>query len=166
MRAWVVYESMWGNTAEVARGVARGLGGAQVAEVHDVAYDDVADADLLVLGGPTHAFSMSRPSTREDAKKQGAPDVREDEGMREWLTHLPRTFPVPVATFDTRVEKARHLPGSAAKSAGKELLRHHHARVVDRRSFYVEDTAGPLAPGELVRAEEWGRTLAASLVGR
>jgi hypothetical protein len=170
MKAWVVYESMWGNTEKVAQAVARGLvarglGGARVAEVHDVSAADVAGADLLVLGGPTHAFSMSRVSTRTDAVRQGASPGGEDTGMREWLEELPRTFPIPVATFDTRVGKVRNLPGSAAKSASKDLARHHHARVVSRQSFYVDDTPGPLSAGELDRAEAWGAELAGSVQG-
>ena len=44
--------------------------------------DDLA---LLVVGAPTHAFSMSRPSTRLDAVRQGADAQRAAWGMREWL---------------------------------------------------------------------------------
>ena len=67
MRALVVYESMFGNTEAVARAVADGL-----AEMHDVDLREVSQApiaviarvDLIVVGGPTHAFSLSRPATR------------------------------------------------------------------------------------------------------
>jgi Flavodoxin len=162
MKALVVYESMWGNTRQVAEAIAVGLGGARAAETHQVDVTDVQNLDLLVVGGPTHAFSMSRPSTRRDARKQGAATVAvEDQGIREWLAALPRSLDVPVATFDTRVVKVRNLPGSAAKAADKELKRHHRGCVVDRSSFYVIDSSGPLADGELGRAEEWGAELAA-----
>ena len=159
MKALVVYESMWGNTEKVARAVADGLGGARVAECHDVTPDELGDLDLLVVGGPTHAFSMTRASTRRDAHRQGAPAGDDDRGIREWLDSLPPRLEVPVATFDTRVLKARSLPGSAAKAADKELRHHHHGRVLDRSSFYVLDVDGPLADGELVRAEGWGAEL-------
>ena len=161
MKALVVYESMWGNTRRVAEAIAVGLGGARAAETHQVDVTDVQDLDLLVVGGPTHAFSMSRPSTRRDARQQGATDGVEDQGIREWLAALPESLGVPVATFDTRVLKVRHLPGSAAKAADKEVRRHHGSRVVDRSSFYVLDSSGPLADGELDRAEKWGVELAA-----
>ena len=156
MNVFVVYESMFGNTAEVARAIARGAHAARCAEVHDIAAPDVEDADLLIVGGPTHAFSMSRPSTRHGAVEQGADTSVEDLGLREWLEGLPARLDTPVATFDTRVAKVRHLPGSAAKAAAK-ALRHHHTRVLDHESFYVDDTSGPLLPGELHRAEDWGR---------
>ena len=164
MKALVVYESMWGNTKRVAEAIAIGLGEARAAEAQDVDPADVQDLDLLVVGGPTHAFSMSRPSTRRDAREQGATAGVEDQGIREWLAALPPNLQVPVATFDTRVLKVRNLPGSAAKAADKELRRHHRGRVVARRSFYVRDSSGPLADGELDRARAWGTELAAQLV--
>jgi hypothetical protein len=162
MRALVVYESFWGNTKAIAEAVAVGIGGAAVAEVSAVGEVPWREVDLLVVGGPTHAFSMSRPSTRHDAHTQGAPAGGEEQGLREWLDALPADLPMPVATFDTRATMVRNLPGSAAKAAGKELKRHHHGRVVDRRSFYVSDSAGPLADGELERAVAWGAELAAT----
>jgi hypothetical protein len=65
-----------------------------------------------------------------------------------------------VATFDTRVAKVRHLPGSAAKSAAR-ILRRRGYPAVSSESFYVTDTTGPLLPGEIERAEAWGQMLAA-----
>lgn len=159
MKALVVYESLFGNSAEVARAVARGMGGVTVVEVGDASAAQLADTDLLVLGGPTHAFSMTRPSTRHDAHTQGAPYGDDHRGLRELLDELPDRLDVPVATFDTRVAKARKLPGSAAKAATKELRHHHHAKVVAQQSFYVDDVAGPLLDGELDRAESWGAEL-------
>jgi hypothetical protein len=163
MKALVVYESMWGNTKQIADAVAEGLGGARVVEVREVGSEELEALDLLVVGGPTHAFSMSRSSTRHDARERGAPAGAGDRGIREWLAELPEDLVVPSATFDTRVTTVRKLPGSAAKAASKELRRHHHGPVLRTCSFYVHDTAGPLVDGELDRAIDWGAQLAASL---
>ena len=65
MRAVVVYESMYGNTRVVAEAIGAGLG-----EEHDVVVVPAGEADesvvdgaqLLVVGGPTHAHSMTRPT--------------------------------------------------------------------------------------------------------
>ena len=169
MRALVVVESMWGNTRTVAEAVARGLG--QEIEVVDVGQapselpDDVG---LLVVGGPTHAFSMSRSSTRHDAVERGARGANEAQGIREWLGQLQPSDHVEVATFDTRVSKVKRLPGSAAKAAVKEVRRHHLGRLIGTRSFYVNDMEGPLLDGELDRAQEWGthlRSLASNAPG-
>ena len=157
MNVLVVYESMFGNSAQVAEAIARGAGATRCAELHEVTPPEAAEADLLILGGPTHAFSMSRPSTRHDAVDKGAEPSREDRGIREWLDELPAHLSAPVATFDTRVGKVKHLPGSAAKAAAKELR--HRTKVIDHQSFYVDDVAGPVLDGELQRAEAWGAGL-------
>lgn len=164
MKALVVYESMFGNTQKVAEAVAGGLRrhmevqlvpvGRAPAPLHEL-------VELIVVGGPTHAFSMTRESTREDAVRQGAaaPDV--STGIREWIDRLhPGPHSEGLATFDTRVAKVRHLPGSAAKAAAKHLRRLGYRTVEKPESFLVRDTTGPLLPGELERARSWGESLA------
>lgn len=160
MKALVVYESMFGNTEEIARAIGAGLAEDMEVEVQAVGKAPRTvppDVELLVVGGPTHAFSMSRESTRVEAVKQGAatsPDI----GVREWLEALPhRSGTATVTTFDTRVEGARHLPGSAAKSAARRARRHGFTHVERGESFYVHGTEGPLMDGETERARDWGR---------
>jgi flavodoxin len=167
MKTLVVYESMFGNTEGIARAIASGLESHSDVEVHavqDVPPEAVRTADLIVAGGPTHAFSMSRPSTRADAVKQGAPQRDAATGLREWLAGL-RSSPhtALVATFDTRVDKVRHLPGSAARSAFKTVHRLGYRTAAKPHSFYVSDTPGPLLPGEADRARAWGEALGAEL---
>ena len=175
MSILVVYESMWGNTGAVADAIARGLGpDAEVVEVTHAPAVIPADVDLLVVGGPTHAFSMSRGTTRQDAAQRGAPVGQESPGIREWLAGLEPVRPdasallrgdpsgpeqLGVATFDTRVAKVRRLPGSAAKAAAKEVRRRRLGHLVGTESFYVDDMAGPLLDGESKRAEAWGEQL-------
>ncbi|MGH3355941.1 MAG: flavodoxin family protein [Nocardioidaceae bacterium] len=165
MRAIVVYESMFGNTERVAQAIGEGL--APYGEVHVVevgeAPTDLGEVDLVVVGGPTHAFGMSRPSTREDAQRQAAaPVVSSRCGIREWIgllaDHADVGPAVPVATFDTKVRKARRLPG-AARATAKALHAVGHRTVADPESFYVADTPGPLQNGELDRAFRWGNLL-------
>ena len=67
MKALVVYESMYGNTRSVAEAIVEGL--CETAEPRLVPVSEAKaavheGADLLVVGGPTHAHGMSRPSTR------------------------------------------------------------------------------------------------------
>ena len=167
MRALIVYESMWGNTEQVARAVAAGLAESaevQVVEVADAPAVPGADVDLVVAGGPTHAFSMTRASTRADAVKQGAPHPADAIGLREWLGRLPTGHQTTtVAAFDTRVTKVRHVPGSAARSAARAARRHGYESASPPHSFYVSDISGPLLEGELDRAREWGRELAGQI---
>jgi hypothetical protein len=161
MTTLVVHESMFGNTRTVARAIAQDLPRpVEVMDVADAPPSLPADVDLLVVGGPTHAFSMSRSSTRHDAATQGADAGHEGRGIREWLAELPPTPHVAVATFDTRVAKARRLPGSAARSASKVVARRRLGHVIDVESFYVDGVSGPLLEGEVDRARAWARSLA------
>lgn len=166
MSTLVVYESRWGNTETVARAVAEGIGhDTVVVHVSDAPVPVPGDVDLLVVGGPTHAFSLSRATTRRDAIAKGAPDAPSDRGVREWLAQLTASADLDVATFGTRVGSVRHLPGSAARAAGREVRRRHLGRLVATMSFYVDDMAGPLLEGELDRARVWGQQLATQYVG-
>lgn len=162
MRALVVYESMFGNTETIARAVADGVG-----ERYDVTVTEVGaaptrlpdDVGLLVVGGPTHAFGMTRAATRKDAAKQAgdAGVISRGQGIREWLDDLKPSPGLPAATFDTHVEKP--FPGTASHGA-RRRLRTHGYDVRATESFKVTDTKGPLVPGEEDRARRWGATLA------
>ena len=161
MHAIVVYESIWGNTEQLAREVAAGIGGERT-EVVDVASAPAAldaDVDLMVVCGPTHAFSMSTAATREAAKQQGAERIP-TRGIREWVEALASPGrAVPVATFDTRVVSPR-LPGSAAKKSMKRLVALGFRPVAKPETFGVHGYSGPVADGELERARRWGMELA------
>ena len=163
MNALVVFESMFGNTRDVAEAVADGLRGGgtvQLVEVGAAPTTIDADVDLVVAGGPTHAFGLSRETTREDASRKAADEiVSRGIGLREWLEAVRLHDGVHAATFDTRIDKPR-VPGSAAKAAAKRLRRHGADRSVDVESFYVHDMTGPLLDGELERARAWGAALA------
>lgn len=168
MSALVVYESMFGSTRDVAEAVAQGLGESvpvRCVEVSAWAADHPGwipeEVTLLVVGAPTHAFSLSRASTRADAAtKTGGPVISTGLGVREWLETL--TLPtqgLDVATFDTKVSKP-NLPGSASGAAEKRLKRLGGHPVAHHRSFWVQGMTEGLQPGELDAARDWGRTLA------
>jgi hypothetical protein len=160
MTTLIVYESFWGNTETVARAVADGIDGpVEVVDVGKAPSAVPGDVDLLVVGGPTHAFGMTRATTRHDAVNQGGEPSHEETGIREWLAALTTVPGLDVATFDTRAAAVRRLPGSAARGAARTVSHKHLGHVVDSESFYVEGTPGPLLEGEVERARAWGRTL-------
>jgi hypothetical protein len=172
LRALVVYESMFGNTEKVAGAVLHGLqhegvdtglveAGSAPATLPD-------DLDLLVVGGPTHGFSMSRASTRADAVRQGAPAERTATGIREWLASVRlggERRPV-VAAFDTRVTKVRWIPQAAGPSAARAARRRGLEVVAKPVGFLVDDIRGPLLDNELEHAVAWGRRLGTELTDR
>src|SRR5205085_654645 len=103
-RAVVVYESMFGNTRTIARAVADGLAGflpVDLVEVADAPAAVAGDVGLLVVGGPTHAFGLTRPDTRRTALQQAGRDPsanrsgpgRGPSGSRSWPG--PKAAPAP-----------------------------------------------------------------------
>jgi hypothetical protein len=169
MRALIVYESMFGNTRDIALAIAEGIQSyfpVDVVEVGEAPAEPAADVSLLVVGGPTHAFGMSRPRTRTDAASRVTTSVvSAGSGLREWLGGLPKTRPRrSAASFDTRAElRVQSLTGSAARGAAKRLRRRGYRLVRHPESFYVTDITGPLVAGEVDRARLWGRQLGSSL---
>jgi hypothetical protein len=165
MRTWIVYESMFGNTKVIAEAIASGMGDTvdvmPVSEAPDVVPPSVS---LVVAGGPTHAFGMSRASTREDAIGKGASaDSGAGAGLREWLDAVTMEPSTRFATFDTKIGKMRHLPGAASRSAARVMRRAGHQSVAKPVSFYVRDIDGPLLDGETDRARDWGSALLMSV---
>ncbi len=162
----VVYESMFGNTAAIARAIADGLSARLDVELVEVsqAPTTLGEIDLVVAGGPTHVFGLSRPSTRRSAGEQVPTGlVSPGIGLREWLAAVVdgagRTL---TATFDTRQLRPR-LPGSATRAARRRLRRPGFRHVDRPKSFYVTGMTGPLEEGEIERARQWGEQLASSL---
>lgn len=161
MKVLVVYESMYGNTRDVAEAIAAGLSlrvpveAVEVGSAPAFVTDEVA---LVVVGGPTHAFGMSRSSTRADAADKGIV-LSAGRGIREWLDGVQLPGAIQAATFDTKVTKPR-LPGSAASAAAKRLRRKGARMVARPKTFYVTGAEGPLAADELERARRWGEVLA------
>ena len=165
-RAIVVFESMFGNTEQVAVAVADGLKTegvpTAVFEVSTAPADLPPSVDLVVVGAPTHAFSLSRPKTRSEAVRQGADETKAAIGLREWLENVrpPSDRPVHVAVYDTRATQVRRLPAAAGPSAARLARRRRFARVDRPVAFLVADMQGPLVDGEIDRATSWGRSLA------
>jgi hypothetical protein len=170
MRAVVVYESIYGNTRAVAQAIAEGLGDhAEVAvlPVSAAGADALAGADLLVVGGPTHMHGLSTSFSRRSAAQAAAedgdhtaldPHATEGPGLRAWLSALPRSER-SAAAFDTRLDRAAMLTGTAARGIARRLRHHGHAIVAEPESFFVTESEGPLEDDELTRARAWGAAL-------
>lgn len=168
MRALVVYESLFGNTRDVALAVAEGISQhmpVEAVEVGAAPADVDEDVTLLVVGGPTHGHGLTTPSSRSDASRRAAGDVvSHGIGIREWVDGLRPARDRLVATFDTRIKGPEFLWGSAAKAAAKRLRATGFTRVEEPHSFLLDGPTGPpfnrLRPGELEKARGWGAALA------
>ena len=171
MRAVIIYESMFGNTRAVAEAIAEGIGtegDVEVVRAADATRGSVDGADLVVVGGPTHAWGMPRPSTRKGVPnyvaKSGSdlivePGAETGPGVREWMSSLGNV-PLRAAAFDTRMNAPAILTGRASKGIVRAFSSHGLLSVARPESFLVTK-AGHLLPGETDRARAWGKQLAA-----
>ncbi|WP_054812747.1 flavodoxin family protein [Nocardia arizonensis] len=164
MRARIVYESVFGNTRAVAEAIAEGLREQAEVELLEVGTaTESADRpiDLLVVGGPTHAFGLSRPRTRADAAARSDTPVAVETGVREWLASAtPAPKGARAAAFGTKSATPAWLPGSAARGVARRLRRLRYELAGAPVDFLVDGVEGPLVPGELERARAWGSQLA------
>ena len=176
MRALVVYESMYGNTHDVARHIADGLRPTFEVTVMPAARttpEDVAEMDLVVVGSPTHVHGLPRRSTRRaaaEAALQAGGELELDadavgRGVREWFDEIGDHQSGLAAAFDTRIDMSKALTGRASRGIERRL-RHRGFDVVAESESFLVDKKNRLLAGEEQRAMEWGRTLAASLAAR
>ena len=160
MKAVVVYESLWGNTAAIARAIAEGIGdGAQALSTAEATPDAMSGADLIVAGAPVLAFHMSSDRTRADIAARPEPGAPLPDlshpSMRSWLETLaPGT--AHCAAFDTEV---RGPFGKAAPTIAKALQAKGYHLLGPGEGFVVSGKYGPLRAGELQRAGSWGAHL-------
>jgi len=159
MKVRVVYDSVFGNTEQIARAIGNALAAhneVEISAVGAVQPEQLGDSELLVIGSPTRAF---RPTPA--------------------LTKLLKTIPkngldgVRVAAFDTRISTADinsralsvmvKLFGYAAAPIAKRLQNRGGELIVAPAGFFVQDTEGPLREGELERAAEWAQRIIATL---
>jgi Flavodoxin domain len=166
MRAVIVYESIYGNTHDIAEAIAAGLrvrAEVSVLPVRNARHSELGGIDLLVVGGPTHAWGMTRSKTREQAITDG---VRKglrteaqhgDPGLREWLTGISATD-LPTAAFDTRIKAPSIVTGGATRGIRRRLRRNGLPLITKPASFFV-NRDNQLLEGETDRARRWGSEL-------
>ncbi len=173
MKAVVVYQSLWGSTAAIAQAIAEGLGeGAKALSTTEATPETLKGAKLIVAGAPIHAFNLpteeSVKSSLERANKKGdlPPDISQML-LREWLKDLPSGLGAAAAAFDTRV------PGPLGRGGASKILKRLDRAgltpVAKPQGFQVamrtteSIKTGALLEGEVDRARQWGRELAAKI---
>lgn len=159
MKAIVVYESHWGNTAAVARAIAEGLGeGTRAMSTAEADAAALVGVELIVAGAPILGFNLPTKQMVESLSgpehSANPPDLSHP-AMREWLEGLPPGSG-RAAAFETRIWWS---PGSSAKAILKMLQKLGYQPIAEPVKFIVQDKYGPLKEGELERARSWGESL-------
>lgn len=164
MKAVVVYDSLWGNTAAIGKAIAEGIGSdAKALRTDEATAEAIAGADLLVVGSPLLAFSLPTENVRDNIGEQEArgahPPALGQPSIRSWLESLPDGNG-RAAAFETRIWWS---PGSAAKTILNSLEDKGYTPVPEAQKFIVKGKYGPMKDGEIERARQWGAELASSL---
>lgn len=164
MKAIVVYESYWGNTAAVAKAVAEGIGPeARALNTDEAAGEALAGIGLVVAGSPIIAFGMPNEKRRSDMaarpdKKAPAPPDFSHPLLRTWIEKLPQAVAgARVAAFETGFKLS---PGGSAAKILKMLEAKGYRPAAKKERFLVKGSYGPVKEGELDRARAWGAELA------
>jgi flavodoxin len=147
MKILVVYDSVYGNTEQIARAIGGAItGDVRVLRADDASPADLAAVDLLVVGAPTQGGRPTLP-VQAFLKKISGPDIQGRD----------------IAAFDTRITaKWVGIFGYAAGKIGRNLKSKGGNLIVPPEPFFVRGTRGPLKEGELERAAGWAEGLVKS----
>jgi flavodoxin len=155
MKVLIIYDSVYGNTEQIAQAIATALGSHQDVEilrVSDVKPEQLTGLNLLIVGSPTQRF---RPTTAIDRLLEKIP-VNGLKGVK-------------VAAFDTRLSLSDiessverffvKSGGYAAKPIAGRLKKSGGSLIVPPEGFIVQGMNGPLKEGELERAADWTKQI-------
>ena len=158
MKAIVVYESHWGNTAAIARAIAEGLG-PEARAVHRRGHRRGGGQRRSDRCG--RAAARLQPAHGKHAqgsgvkRRPGSDAARPLPSVDAFLDRRAAAGNGRVAVFETRIWWS---PGSAAKSIlGKLEAAGHHTAAKPQR-FVVKGKYGPLREGELEKAKTGARS--------
>jgi flavodoxin I len=143
MKTLVVYDSVNGNTEQIAKAIAQAISGADFKRASEVQRENMAKLGFLIVGAPTQG---GKPSPV----------------MLDFLGKMPAgTFEgVKVAAFDTRMTmKFVKLFGYAAGKIADELTKKGGTLAAQPEGFFVKGAKGPLVDGEVERAAVWAKEI-------
>ena len=147
MKTIVVYDSLYGNTEQIARAIGGGIEGeVNVVKVGEADVAGLGAYDLIIIGSPT----------------QGG---RYPKNMQAFLDKVPAGAlkDKKAAAFDTRVKtKWVKIFGYAAPRIANALKDKGAGLVAPGEGFFVKATKGPLLEGEPERAAAWAKQIAAT----
>jgi flavodoxin len=159
MKGLILYDSMYGNTEQLAQAIGGTFGPQDdiaTLRVGDVKPDHFMGLNLLIVGSPTQRF---RPTIAISNLLKGIPQ-NSLKGVK-------------VAAFDTRLTWSEisktpvlaffvKLSGEnayAARSMANSLKNKGGELILPPEGFFVEGMKGPLVNGELERAASWVKQL-------
>ncbi|WP_297106699.1 flavodoxin domain-containing protein [uncultured Devosia sp.] len=154
MSILIVYDSIFGNTAQIARAMADALTSShevKLASVQEARDIDLSGVDLLIVGSPTRGFRPT-PEIQEFASR---PDLSGRAAAFDTRIDLDTIHPAPLRWVVS-------AGGYAAERLSGELRDQGCTLVGEPAGFVVLGQEGPLKDGEAERAAAWARDLVAA----
>ena len=152
MKVFIIYDSKYGNTKNVAENILEGLKQVEGIEADsgsskEIAFQTLVCYDALIIGAPNH---MGRPSRtiQKFIERLAAFDLKA-KNAAVFGTYSGRTRPLDraVKKLEKKVEKT--LPNLKLLSPSL--------------SVKVKGVTGPVAEGELTKSKEFGNRIANKL---
>lgn len=155
MKTLIIYDSIYGNTKQIAKSIGDALtGDVTVLRIGEVNPSELESIDFLIVGSPTQGF---RPTKL----------------VQTFIDNIPghTLRGIDVAAFDTRIPASEvrtglrllmKLGGYAAKRIADALRKKGGNLVVSPEGFLVKGREGPLKEGELERAANWAKAIVKS----
>jgi len=144
MKALIVYDSVYGNTEEIAKAISGAINGdVKVLRSGEVDPSELEKLDLLIVGSPTQG---GRPT----------------KAIKDFLGRVSKAAikGIYVAAFDTRLStRWVGIFGYAAGKIARSLEKLGGITNMSPEAFFVKGKEGPLEEGELERAARWGRSI-------
>jgi flavodoxin len=147
MNTLVVYFSKFGNTQMLAEAIAASLSSngnvRTMISSDDLTVDDLKDADLVMMGSPTHNMNLPK-------------------SVKPVFDDLPKRIlrGTPVAAFDTSYKMSWLLNQfTASKRLARKLRKLGGKLVLPPEIFHVMEREGPLYEGEIERAQTWAGSI-------
>jgi flavodoxin len=147
MKALIIYDSQLGNTEKIAQAIGKGFtGDVKVMKVGDVKPEDIAWAKTVLIGSPTQGGRQTM------AIKAFAEGLKADSFTGKRL-----------AAFDTRMKGFAKIFGNAASKIEASFKDKGGNFTAQPQGFFVKTGKGPLVDGELERATNWAKAVAAGV---
>ena len=155
MKVLVVYESVYGNTEQIAQAIGGATNGdVKVLRAADASPAELEAVDLLIVGSPTQGF---RPVAPVQTFIESIPgDTLRGVGTAAFDTRIP------AAEVGTGLRLFMKVGGYAAGRIAKALRKKGGKPASEPEGFFVKDKEGPLQEGELERAAIWAKEIAKS----
>ena len=144
MKALIAYDSVYGNTEQIARAIADAIAPSnevKALRAGEANISELGSLDLLIVGSPTHA-GRAVPAVQNFLNKIPDASVK---GKK-------------IAAFDTRTSsKVSKVFGYAAGRIARALEKKGGVQAAPPQGFFVTGSKGPLKGGELERAAAWAK---------